>query len=325
MFGQARSQRLLNARRWLAKGTPELCSAPGEPMASAAANGQPATDRLDSIIGGQESLHASIRGASSCLRCAPDYSTAPHNAGKILNEAGQAVETTVWYGESELGCEIDKRNNEEPFSCSKEPFKVADLLWQAARTCGCKNPNCPNLFVKERGAVGNEKQQKQSQDAGSLAATTPDERKATYISGVEIVPASAILATLINCRLKELGLSAVDPESYKENQDYSAIFKESVEFVAKLCVSSNSGVLNELGHAVHKGKTVKVNFEDIVTCHSHKCIKRALGNIMRSVGVAEACICDETLSISGGLTETCLLYTSPSPRDRQKSRMPSSA
>ena len=28
---------------------------------------------------------------------------------------------------------------------------------------------------------------------------------------------------------------------------------------------------------------------------------------------------------SAGLTEACLLYTSPSPRDRQKSRMPSSA
>ena len=27
----------------------------------------------------------------------------------------------------------------------------------------------------------------------------------------------------------------------------------------------------------------------------------------------------------GGYTHTCLLYTSPSPRDRQKSRMPSSA
>ena len=28
---------------------------------------------------------------------------------------------------------------------------------------------------------------------------------------------------------------------------------------------------------------------------------------------------------SGGNIDTCLLYTSPSPRDRQKSRMPSSA
>ena len=29
--------------------------------------------------------------------------------------------------------------------------------------------------------------------------------------------------------------------------------------------------------------------------------------------------------IEKGLNEDCLLYTSPSPRDRQKSRMPSSA
>ena len=29
--------------------------------------------------------------------------------------------------------------------------------------------------------------------------------------------------------------------------------------------------------------------------------------------------------ILSGLVEDCLLYTSPSPRDRQKSRMPSSA
>ena len=31
------------------------------------------------------------------------------------------------------------------------------------------------------------------------------------------------------------------------------------------------------------------------------------------------------VTYAGGLFNTCLLYTSPSPRDRQKSRMPSSA
>ena len=36
------------------------------------------------------------------------------------------------------------------------------------------------------------------------------------------------------------------------------------------------------------------------------------------------CLCVVTKVITGVL-ETCLLYTSPSPRDRQKSRMPSSA
>ena len=33
----------------------------------------------------------------------------------------------------------------------------------------------------------------------------------------------------------------------------------------------------------------------------------------------------EGQSVDDGLSKVCLLYTSPSPRDRQKSRMPSSA
>ena len=43
---------------------------------------------------------------------------------------------------------------------------------------------------------------------------------------------------------------------------------------------------------------------------------------------AATCTADGTATIDnydGTLTYTCLLYTSPSPRDRQKSRMPSSA
>ena len=34
---------------------------------------------------------------------------------------------------------------------------------------------------------------------------------------------------------------------------------------------------------------------------------------------------DKTFKYAGGYRHNCLLYTSPSPRDRQKSRMPSSA
>ena len=34
---------------------------------------------------------------------------------------------------------------------------------------------------------------------------------------------------------------------------------------------------------------------------------------------------DDNYQPQAGLAESCLLYTSPSPRDRQKSRMPSSA
>ena len=40
---------------------------------------------------------------------------------------------------------------------------------------------------------------------------------------------------------------------------------------------------------------------------------------------AEADRHDKMLELAELLTDVCLLYTSPSPRDRQKSRMPSSA
>src|SRR5665213_4394381 len=40
---------------------------------------------------------------------------------------------------------------------------------------------------------------------------------------------------------------------------------------------------------------------------------------------AEYFIVDDDIGNRGGQLHSCLLYTSPSPRDRQKSRMPSSA
>ena len=52
--------------------------------------------------------------------------------------------------------------------------------------------------------------------------------------------------------------------------------------------------------------------EKITAEHSDKLTKKDVKGVM------------ETLATIG-YTWTCLLYTSPSPRDRQKSRMPSSA
>ena len=48
---------------------------------------------------------------------------------------------------------------------------------------------------------------------------------------------------------------------------------------------------------------------------------RLAGAIMLGLATTSASAFD----ITGKYCDTCLLYTSPSPRDRQKSRMPSSA
>ena len=47
------------------------------------------------------------------------------------------------------------------------------------------------------------------------------------------------------------------------------------------------------------------------------------GGLNRSLNVNE--IVDQVISVRETMNRSCLLYTSPSPRDRQKSRMPSSA
>ena len=46
---------------------------------------------------------------------------------------------------------------------------------------------------------------------------------------------------------------------------------------------------------------------------------------LMSIGMTIAAVAGLALAAPWGLPEGCLLYTSPSPRDRQKSRMPSSA
>ena len=51
-------------------------------------------------------------------------------------------------------------------------------------------------------------------------------------------------------------------------------------------------------------------------------------SVEQAIRLKEAGVCEEIIAVSVGAQqcqETCLLYTSPSPRDRTRSRMPSSA
>ena len=58
-------------------------------------------------------------------------------------------------------------------------------------------------------------------------------------------------------------------------------------------------------------------------------IEKKLEGLSRSTHLAVTCSptkgVDETIELSSHLVDICLLYTSPSPRDKRQSRMPSSA
>ena len=79
---------------------------------------------------------------------------------------------------------------------------------------------------------------------------------------------------------------------------------------------------------MHKPKlqhVVLIQYKDSVTAEEFKTIADGAHSLKQIEGVRNL---QYTTNVSPeGLTKgyTCLLYTSPSPRDRQKSRMPSSA
>ena len=54
-------------------------------------------------------------------------------------------------------------------------------------------------------------------------------------------------------------------------------------------------------------------------------IKEKRDKIEANITLLQASLTSESKSTAGDKHETCLLYTSPSPRDKRQSRMPSSA
>ena len=69
-------------------------------------------------------------------------------------------------------------------------------------------------------------------------------------------------------------------------------------------------------HSTNKNVAARIPNLEILECFNNN-IKERFSNILKKDNLA--------LNIANALLEGCLLYTSPSPRDRQKSRMPSSA
>ena len=54
-------------------------------------------------------------------------------------------------------------------------------------------------------------------------------------------------------------------------------------------------------------------------------IAEQMGMSAKAIGIAFVAFTVAIYAIIGYLSRTCLLYTSPSPRDKRQSRMPSSA
>ena len=72
---------------------------------------------------------------------------------------------------------------------------------------------------------------------------------------------------------------------------------------------------------------VEAEGEDVYeTCPPEEMVrKRDPAGVLLVASTSKAAHISETVWNGSGMVMSCLLYTSPSPRDRQKSRMPSSA
>ena len=106
------------------------------------------------------------------------------------------------------------------------------------------------------------------------------------------------------------GLEALITAMQDESEGgFGVCFKAALELIQK---SSGRVIVTGMGKSGHIGRKIAATFASTGTLSSY-------------VHPAEAGHGDLGMIASDDLIIACLLYTSPSPRDRQKSRMPSSA
>ena len=101
--------------------------------------------------------------------------------------------------------------------------------------------------------------------------------------------------------------------------------------LAQIHVTIKEGVLDPQVKTVHHALN-NLGYDEVMDVHIGKYLEVKLDSVSEEeaeVRVREMCerLLANTVieSFHFKLVSTCLLYTSPSPRDRQKSRMPSSA
>ena len=126
-----------------------------------------------------------------------------------------------------------------------------------------------------------------------------------------------------------LGVGSIDIIDY-DTVDITNLHRTSVfseEDVGKSKALTLQQRLQQVNTNVHiKGINQKVTVENIKDLVSHAdVIIDGTDTVPLRVLINEVSIQNNIPWVYAGVYETCLLYTSPSPRDRTRSRMPSSA
>ena len=213
--------------------------------------------------------------------------------------------------------------------CITEGIPVRDMIRTKQRMEGKKTlllgPNCPGLI-------------------------TPDEIKIGIMPGhihkkgrIGVVSRSGTLTYEAAGQLAEFGLgqSTVvgiggDPVSGLKHVDVLRMFNDDPETDAVIMVGEIGGDAEETCARWIKDNMKKpvVGFIAGVTApegkrmgHAGAIISGGKGTAQEKLAVMEACGIKVTRNPAemGRLLKSCLLYTSPSPRDKRQSRMPSSA
>ena len=98
------------------------------------------------------------------------------------------------------------------------------------------------------------------------------------------------------------------------------ILKELIKNGCTVGVSSRG-----MGSLEQRGEIMEVQDDFELLCWDFVSTPSNPGSLMHTLNEGKQTITYDYTNINNIVHEICLLYTSPSPRDRQKSRMPSSA
>ena len=121
-----------------------------------------------------------------------------------------------------------------------------------------------------------------------------------------------------------LNIPSADDTIYSSGSAKAPDLQLAVDVAVMNAKSTLADRINGKLDSMTKSFVAKIGSSDLDTSVLNE-IEKVSKNVIASVDVAGYIIDKSDVTQEGTQYRACLLYTSPSPRDRQKSRMPSSA